>query len=302
MAEILSKRGYDVIEYRADEVANGKADLDVHVSNTSGFHFTYEGRSIALEDISSAWYRRPTFFTEEQDDKARQLSLDLERNAIQHAFWNIIPEEAWLSSPRNIQNAERKITQLILAQELGFTIPETLLTTSWESVNDTLPSPIIFKPSYGMFYDKSGLKILYVSPISNDPNTLPVSSNPFPGFWQPYIRKNREWRITIVGDHSFDAAIYTDDSAKDDWRRHQLNSQRVVFKSEVFPDSTKKKCFQYLGKLGLKFGAFDFIEDESGEIIFLECNANGQFGWLEDELGFPISQAIADELSKITQR
>ncbi len=43
-------------------------------------------------------------------------------------------------------------------------------------------------------------------------------------------------------------------------------------------------------------GAFDFIENEDG-ITFLECNLNGQYLWLEEDLGLPISEAIADELA-----
>lgn len=54
--------------------------------------------------------------------------------------------------------------------------------------------------------------------------------------------------------------------------------------------------------MGLKFGAFDFIETAPGEVIFLECNSNGQYGWLEETLGLPISHAIADELIKIARQ
>ena len=43
------------------------------------------------------------------------------------------------------------------------------------------------------------------------------------------------------------------------------------------------------------YGAFDFaITDDFW--YFLECNANGQFGWLEAETGLPITAAIADLL------
>jgi glutathione synthase/RimK-type ligase-like ATP-grasp enzyme len=175
-------------------------------------------------------------FAEEAADKARSVSLDLERNAIQHAIWNAIREEAWLSSPQRIQRAERKLTQLVLAKELGFAVPDTIITNKWDNVYESLPARIIFKPSYGMFYDKEGLKILYVHPLNNDPSHLPTAGIPYPGFWQPFLGKAREWRITVVGDNAFDAAIYTDEAAKDDWRRHQLTTDRVVFKAEHFPD------------------------------------------------------------------
>jgi glutathione synthase/RimK-type ligase-like ATP-grasp enzyme len=105
----------------------------------------------------------------------------------------------------------------------------------------------------------------------------------------------------VVGDTVFDAAIYTSPDAKDDWRKHQLYEDMVEFRKDTFPDDQKEKCIQYLAALGLRYGAFDFIENPDGENIFLECNPNGQFMWLEHKLGLPISNAIASELVKIAK-
>jgi hypothetical protein len=43
----------------------------------------------------------------------------------------------------------------------------------------------------------------------------------------------------------------------------------------------------------LNFGCFDFIVDRNCNYIFLECNTNGQWMWLEEEAKLPISAAIA---------
>ena len=102
------------------------------------------------------------------------------------------------------------------------------------------------------------------------------------------------------GDDVYPAAIYTKSDAKDDWRKYQLTPS-VEFKHEALPEDLEVKCVQYLTEMGLKFGAFDFIEKPDGEIVFLECNPNGQYGWLEEKLGFPISEAIANVLIKIAR-
>jgi hypothetical protein len=52
--------------------------------------------------------------------------------------------------------------------------------------------------------------------------------------------------------------------------------------------------------MGLRFGAFDLIEEPDGNVVFLECNPNGEYFWLEESLGFQISDAVAAELIKIT--
>jgi hypothetical protein len=73
----------------------------------------------------------------------------------------------------------------------------------------------------------------------------------------------------------------------------------VTLRAEQFPTEHKDRCFQYLGRFGSRLGTFDFIEDDEGQITFLECNANGQYKWLEQSLGFPISTAIVSELAAI---
>ena len=44
----------------------------------------------------------------------------------------------------------------------------------------------------------------------------------------------------------------------------------------------------------VKHQALDFIRTPHGAYVFLEVNPNGQWLWLEDRLGFPISQRVAD--------
>lgn len=131
--------------------------------------------------------------------------------------------------------------------------------------------------------------------------SLKASTYPFPAFYQPYIEKAREWRVTVVGEQVFPAAIYTDERAKDDWRRLQMTSA-VQFRKEKPPEDMDERCVAYLDTMGLRFGAFDFIENPDGEIVFLECNPNGQYSWLEETLGFPIAAAVASELIQIADR
>ena len=49
-------------------------------------------------------------------------------------------------------------------------------------------------------------------------------------------------------------------------------------------------------RLGLVYGALDFIVDPDGCHIFLEINQAGEWGWLQRDLGLPIAEAIATAL------
>jgi glutathione synthase/RimK-type ligase-like ATP-grasp enzyme len=260
----------------------------------------YNGRTIHLDAITAAWYRRPSSFFCVRPDKGSQLTLDTERKALQYSLWDAVAERCWLNAPTKLLHAEHKLTQLDLARKVGFTIPDTVVTNGWQPIHDTLPEQILFKTTYSHTYSRGKLQLVWATPFSNERRALPVKGNPFPGLWQPYLRKAREWRITVVGRKTFDAAIYTDNDAKDDWVRHQ-RGPNVRFRHGTFPAAEKEKCFKFLNAFGLAYGAFDFVETDDGQIIFLECNPNGQYGWLEDELGLPISESIADELVAIAE-
>jgi hypothetical protein len=56
----------------------------------------------------------------------------------------------------------------------------------------------------------------------------------------------------------------------------------------------------YLKMTGLSFGAFDFSVTPEGVWNALEINPEGQWGWIEQETGAPITEAIAAWLTEGT--
>lgn len=229
-------------------------------------------------------------------DKARELCVEKEIDLLQESVWQQIPDDSWLNHPGIMDRSRAKLAQLSLAKSLGFNIPKTVVTNNWNAINlKFIDETIIVKMSKGLVYDNNKARVLYTTPLNKESREGLSEENPFPGIYQEYLGKKREWRITIVGDDAFEAAIYTTEDAKDDWRKHQL-TQNIAFKKESMPQSETEKCVAFLEHLGLIYGAFDFVENNEGKITFLECNTNGQFRWLEDILGLPISNAIADQL------
>ncbi|SCF90374.1 MULTISPECIES: hypothetical protein [unclassified Streptomyces] len=51
-----------------------------------------------------------------------------------------------------------------------------------------------------------------------------------------------------------------------------------------------------LNRLGLPYGAFDFVVTPEDEWVFLEVNPSGQYGFIEVATGLSITAAIADYL------
>ncbi len=299
VASELTEAGYEVCVFEADRVALGSTSLDVKVNNEEGLIVSYDDVELCVDSIKAAWYRRTSFIADSAQDATRQLGIDTERKAALGAIWSEVPDKKWINSPDLMLKAGRKITQLTSAHRVGFNIPTTVVTNGWDTIQRDLPSSIIYKSSYPLLYSADEVLSVFTTPYDNLIESLPTESNPYPGIWQERIAKKREWRITVVGDDFFDAAIYTSEDAKDDWRKHQNTKGRVSFKHERFPDDEKERCLEYLTHFGLNFGAFDFIENQDGEIKFLECNPNGQYMWIQELLKLPISSAIVSKLIKI---
>jgi hypothetical protein len=53
--------------------------------------------------------------------------------------------------------------------------------------------------------------------------------------------------------------------------------------------------YQYLDRFGLAFGCFDFAVGDDGRWHWIECNPNGQWGFLPD------ANAIAEAFAALLQ-
>jgi hypothetical protein len=301
----LQHRGYTVINYEADKVASGEASLAITV-NGDGTHIRYNGEPLHLNKIVAAWYRRPNLFGPVAlgADRAARSSIDLERRASAQLIEDEIPTNRWLNSPGVLkhQEADHKLSQLSLARKVGFRIPRTVVSNEWPTIGSTLGPNIVYKTFWGQRMATDRRFMLFTTPLMNTgPDHPPMKGLPFPGIWQENLPKKREWRITVIGNRTFDAIVNHDtEKTKDDWRRYAL-TQDITWKSGKFPDSEKEKCFEYCKQANLRMGMFDFIEDAEEGMTFLECNPNGQYTWLENELHFPLSKTVADELILIAE-
>ena len=79
-----------------------------------------------------------------------------------------------------------------------------------------------------------------------------------------------------------------------DWRRYDLG--HTPHRAIQLPPSIEGKLVALCRGLGLSYGAIDLIVTPEGEHVFLELNPAGQWHWIEQLTGLPISDAIADEL------
>lgn len=112
--------------------------------------------------------------------------------------------------------------------------------------------------------------------------------------FQEYVPKRFELRLTIVRRTVYAAEVHSRHAeAAVDWR---LGSESTSYKIHNLPDDVRRKCLLLAQRLGLKFAAIDMIVTPDDRYVFLEVNANGQWGVDRTHTGLPLTAAIADLL------
>lgn len=201
--------------------------------------------------------------------------------------------------------ASSKMEQIAQAIFVGFKAPNTCFTNRQEDVLAMIGEhqELVLKPiaSDGVMEDdKKAEYFFYTQKVSQQDiaNAPKEAFTQTVSYVQEYIPKAFELRVTVVAKKVFACKIESQHLAynegKVDWRQGYDHGLR--YEPFDLPDDISEKCIKFLDKMRLNFGAFDFIVTPSGEYIFLECNPNGQWLWIEMETGLKISEAIADAL------
>jgi glutathione synthase/RimK-type ligase-like ATP-grasp enzyme len=102
-------------------------------------------------------------------------------------------------------------------------------------------------------------------------------------------------RVTIVGDRALAADIRTSGRTID-WRA--VAPDEVSYRPVAVPERVLNACVELCRQAGLLYAAFDFIRESNGRWVFLEVNPSGQWGWIEQATGLPITQTIVDLLAR----
>jgi hypothetical protein len=102
-----------------------------------------------------------------------------------------------------------------------------------------------------------------------------------------------------VGPEQFAIRITTPDDAPLDFRA--TDPLDCGYEVIELSDAVAHFCDSFLAHYGLRFGAFDFAEDENGRPWFLECNPAGQWGWLEGATGIGVTASLVSLLISANQ-
>ena len=106
-----------------------------------------------------------------------------------------------------------------------------------------------------------------------------------------------ELRVTIIGKKIFTAKIESQNNKDSIEDFRAVSSYDLVHKEFQLPEKIENKLLAFNEFYNLEFSTFDIIVTPNQEFVFLECNPNGQWLWIEDLTNMPLSLELAKHLS-----
>jgi hypothetical protein len=306
VVEALGRRGARVDRFDLGWFpARLDLDAELGVDGWSGV-LRAGNREVRLREIRAVFYRSPTAFV---------FPPGLSGPALHHArmeaklglggcLW-ALPGVVWVNHPAG-QADMRKPAQLAAAQAAGLPVPRSLVTNRADAVRRfvaDVDGPIVVKPlGYASILEEGVRRAMYTRVLSGDDladlGGVEVTSHLF----QRYIdTKIYELRLTVVDDGDdvqlFSVAIHAgSEVSRVDFR---ADYDSLSYSVVGVPDEVVVGVRRFMSAFGIRLGHFDFCVDAAGTHWFLECNGSGgQFQFVEKATGLPITDAIADLLSK----
>lgn len=286
------------IEWKA---VNGKTDFEMrNIRN---------GLVLKGSELTAIWERRPL--------PPNQLPLvhaesEINRHNLEEAHGFLSYLRYYMKDVYSIggivsdRYSSSKMLECMVAQQLGMKTPDTCFSNDASSIRRfALEHPdLSLKPisensvyvddEYEYPFYTQRVKGTDVAAQPDEALTQTIS------YLQEYIEKDYELRVTVINQDviacKIDSQSQTEETGKVDWR--QGYDKDMKWEIVDIPSPIKDFCYRYLNRLGLNLGCFDFIVTPNGDYVFLECNPNGQWLWVELYTGYDISKIMARNLAK----
>lgn len=242
-------------------------------------------RSIATEDIQSVYWRSFIPGQPGNIDDAYQKKLAHRDTETMLRTFLQLPHIRWVNGWKAYQFHREKPLQLYCVNQLGVSIPETLVGNNASAIQDFADGNdrVIFKPLYG------GAHSQFLNEAHLQPERLNQVLQIAPVTLQRYI-PGTNVRVYVIGDDIFAAEIRSSYLDFRDDKSHELIAMTV-------PSQVEAQSKAIALALHLKWTAIDWRVQPDGEYIFLEANPSPMFLKFEQVTQWPITQSLIKLLS-----
>jgi len=199
----------------------------------------------------------------------------------------------WVNPPGLDELAHHKPYQLSVAAKSGLLIPRTVITNNPETAREFIaelgPSRTVYKTFLASEECWRETRVLRDTELG-----LLDRVQLAPVIFQEYVPAVEDIRVTVIGPRLYATAIQTTaDAYKVDYR---LDMEAASFSPTELDPTTEQQIRTLMNRLGLVYGAIDLRRTRDGQNIFLEINPAGEWRFVEERTGQPMTQAMAELL------
>lgn len=301
--EAVRARGFDPIRFDTDRFpAELRLVLQQGNDRAPAFLFSEGERRVDLSAVRSVWYRR--FYSARLPDDLDERYVaysKLEIKTLLSSLFAALPQARWVDPIDRVHRAHHKVLQLELAKQAGFRVPETLATNDPSAARaffDKHGGKVITKMLNAIsFTDDGSEQMVFTSKVREEHLEALDGLRYCPAVFQELVDKDVELRVAVVGQQLFVASVDSRGSEGEvDWRR--AGDLAYHFVADRLPPDVQECVLRLMRSLGLTYSSLDIIRRPDGQHVFLEINSAGEWAWLQQMVGLPIHEALADELTR----
>lgn len=291
----LENQGREVCMLDLADFPNRFLTLSWPDSNEASYVVDYQDGPVNLQNASVGWWRRvrPFDVDERIVTASTRAFAESETSQAVNGMLDALPCE-WVNHRSADDTAQHKPYQWATANEVGLSLPKTLVTNNPDQARTFIEANgignVVFKAFLASYEAWRETRLIETEDMEKLDSVRYA-----PVIFQEYIR-GVDLRITIIGDKLFPAEIDAGQTS------YPVDMRMVIGETEVkpvkLPIRLEKALLKLQRRLGLSYGAIDMRRTPDDEYIFFEVNPAGQWLFVEERTGLPISQAMADYLAK----
>lgn len=309
VAGYLERWGVPYYVLNVDELSGGKSHLSCSLQPEGSEITAYRTGEppVDLASFRTVWLRRPYEFklTHVSAGPERTFAESQVRAGLDGAFHLLGRDKGrrWVNPVSHATGpGNSKANQLVEATRAGLEILPTLVTNDaaairrfWDEHSGNVVVKAIGHPG---FTPHDGTPVMfYTHRLERDRLPTPESLGGMPVQVQLCADIAYELRVTSIGNHHW--AVQHESPKRVGIHDYRLyDSEAISYRSVELPPRIADALTRYKQALGISYCAFDLFVDRSGPIYFGEGNYGGQYLWLEEVTGIPLSESMARWLSR----